>query len=111
MLHQVALRRAGTWLASCEFCRWHGQHAFSLLCEPYTKGRLHAERQKEDPENAAPVDSAQQPQETKVQCAVKSQADLSRYYVDTEGTLLGEFGSFLGQLADRIDEKVAKQPA
>ena len=31
---------------------------------------------------------------------------LSQYYVTTEGTLLSEFGNFLGNLADKIDEQV-----
>ena len=30
---------------------------------------------------------------------------LSEYYIATEGILLGEFGSFLGTLADKIDDQ------
>jgi hypothetical protein len=33
---------------------------------------------------------------------------LSDYYISTEGVLLGEFGSFLGQLANKIDEQLGK---
>lgn len=33
---------------------------------------------------------------------------LSDYYVETEGILLGEFGSFLGKLADKIDEQLSR---
>lgn len=33
---------------------------------------------------------------------------LSEYYIATEGTLLGEFGSFLGTLADRIDDQLKR---
>lgn len=33
---------------------------------------------------------------------------LSNYYVETEGILLGEFGSFLGKLADKIDEQLSR---
>lgn len=34
---------------------------------------------------------------------------LSNYYIETEGVLLGEFGSFLGKLADKIDEQLSRQ--
>eukprot|EP00892_Ulva_mutabilis_P009636 jgi/Ulvmu1/7044/UM033_0104.1 len=33
---------------------------------------------------------------------------LSDYYIETEGILLGEFGSFLGKLADKIDEQLSR---
>jgi hypothetical protein len=42
--------------------------------------------------------------------APQASEGLSDYYVRTEGTLLGEFGTFLGNLADRIDEQLQKQP-
>jgi hypothetical protein len=35
---------------------------------------------------------------------------LSEYYIETEGILLTEFGSFLGTLADRIDDQL-KRPS
>jgi hypothetical protein len=51
-----------------------------------------------DPEAAAPAENS-----------AKENTEASSYYVSTEGTLLGEFGSFLGQLADRIDEQMQRQ--
>jgi hypothetical protein len=57
------------------------------------------------PEKAAAADRqggkrALQPEET-----------LSEYYIETEGTLLGEFGAFLGRIADRLDEELQARAA
>lgn len=40
--------------------------------------------------------------------ATRPQANLSEYYVKTEGVLLQEFGNFLGKMCDRIDQQVQK---
>lgn len=40
--------------------------------------------------------------------ALQQDAQLSPYYVNTEGILLKEFGNFLGKMADKIDEQLYK---
>jgi hypothetical protein len=57
-------------------------------------------------------DTEQQPPQTNIKQEAGKPAEisnnLSEYYIKTEGILLGEFGSFLGTLADRIDDQLKR---
>lgn len=76
--------------------------------------RLHAGKQQEAQDEgcaAAPDHATSQQRDSKAakHAAAGSEpasSEPSQYYVNTEGTLLSEFGTFLGNLADKIDEEV-----